>query len=123
MQVGDFMRKQKRRIFSQSFKNIVGARQKWSCAICHQVFGCKIIYDHIKPLSLGGSNHFQNIQAICPQCDAKKTYSDNLKYWSLQRELKTGQSKYFADDSIYYNAWYEIPICIKNIQARRQRRR
>ena len=111
--------KTKRKVFSQSFKNIVGARQKWCCALCGNVFGCKIIYDHIKPLSLGGSNHHMNIQAICPSCDAEKTYVDNLKYWSLQRELKTGQSKYFADDSIYYNGWFEIPICLKQIKRRR----
>lgn len=108
----------KRKRFSQSFKNLVGARQGWSCAICKETFGCKIIYDHIKPLSLNGSNHFSNIQAICPTCDADKTYIDNMKYWSVQREQRTCKSKYFMDDSIYFNGWYETPPCLIAIRKR-----
>lgn len=39
-----------------------------------QMCGTKenITIDHIKPLSLGGNNHIDNLQPLCNRCNAKK---------------------------------------------------
>ena len=36
--------------------------------------------DHIRPLSLGGSNGKQNLTAVCPQCNYSKN-DKPLRYW------------------------------------------
>lgn len=36
--------------------------------------------DHIQPLFMGGSNHIENLQYLCPNCHAWKTLKERRRY-------------------------------------------
>ena len=36
--------------------------------------------DHIKPLSLGGTNDLSNLQSLCNSCHAKKSARESVEY-------------------------------------------
>ena len=55
--------------------------QKERCAVC----GVKIMkgswhLDHITPISRGGTNNKQNIQALCPPCNLSKSARDPTEF-------------------------------------------
>jgi hypothetical protein len=54
---------------------------KKPCVICGGNFGIHV--DHIKPISLGGSNHPSNLQSLCWLCNNKK--SNRLSNTELRR--------------------------------------
>ena len=60
-------------------KKIVASDQKWLCGICTNLLDFTYQVDHIKPLYKGGGNERSNLQALCPNCHAKKTIEDELK--------------------------------------------
>lgn len=47
-------------------------RQHGKCAYCHKSLKKEFQIDHIIPVSKGGTNWPNNIQLVCPQCNAKK---------------------------------------------------
>ena len=58
--------------FSKEFKQLVVDKSKNKCACCK----CKLDkfhIDHIKPLSNNGTNELSNLQALCPDCNLKKS--------------------------------------------------
>jgi 5-methylcytosine-specific restriction endonuclease McrA len=59
-----------RNIISQELKDLVFARDKGKCAVCHG--NEELDYDHIVPLMKGGSNTSRNIQLVCKQCRVNK---------------------------------------------------
>ena len=67
------VKKTKRVKFNQYFRNKVCSNQRWCCNICSKMFDDLFIVDHIRPLSLGGSNNIDNLQSLCPSCDKLKT--------------------------------------------------
>lgn len=62
-----------------SLKKVVASEQKWNCAICLKILDYTYQIDHILPLSQGGDNRRSNLQALCPNCHAKKTYLESIK--------------------------------------------
>lgn len=50
---------------------ILMAQQGGRCAICASVLGVYHL-DHVIPLARGGSNTDENVQLLCPPCNAKK---------------------------------------------------
>ncbi len=51
----------------------IEARDKGICGICHEaIIDEKVIFDHIQPLSKGGSHTFDNIQSAHWICNARK---------------------------------------------------
>jgi len=42
--------------------------------------------DHIKPLSLGGTNDLSNLQSLCNSCHAKKSARESVEYRSSIKE-------------------------------------
>lgn len=66
--------KQKREIIPLPIKNQVWNRDNGTCVIC----GSKnnLEFDHIIPLSKGGSSTYRNLQILCEVCNRKK--SSNL---------------------------------------------
>lgn len=56
----------------------IAASQGWKCNICEVPFGHELNFevDHILRWSDGGSNRSINLQALCPNCHAKKTSRD-----------------------------------------------
>ena len=58
---------------SSTTKEIVANRQHNRCAACRQFLETTRQIDHIDPLWHGGSNNISNLQALCPNCHARKT--------------------------------------------------
>jgi hypothetical protein len=64
---------------SDSLKKYVAANQKWKCNMCNNLLDATYEVDHINPLYKGGTNDFNNLQALCRNCHGKKTIDDRLK--------------------------------------------
>jgi len=62
----------------------IAKRQNWLCAgkDCPQALSGKELegydIDHIVPLSMGGTESLENLQALCPGCHRKKTDQERL---------------------------------------------
>lgn len=51
----------------------IGYNQNYRCNHCSYLLPPRFDIDHIKPLSEGGSNKDNNLQALCPSCHCLKT--------------------------------------------------
>jgi 5-methylcytosine-specific restriction endonuclease McrA len=80
------IQKQHKRHVPNSMKKIVAAEQKWCCNICQELLDATYEVDHRIPLWNGGKNNKSNLQALCPSCHAKKTYSENAKHEIRKRK-------------------------------------
>jgi len=58
--------KVRRGYISPYTKKLIGARQRWRCAVCKRTLGPDFHIDHILPLFKGGDNSMENLQALCP---------------------------------------------------------
>jgi 5-methylcytosine-specific restriction endonuclease McrA len=54
--------------------------QKGKCVCCHKKLNGKYHVDHIQPLARGGSNWPDNLQALCPTCNMRKSAKDPIKF-------------------------------------------
>lgn len=70
--------KQKRNL-NNTVKKLIAANQQWKCKKCHNLLDASYEIDHIIPLYKYGTNHVNNLQALCRNCHGKKTILDNLK--------------------------------------------
>jgi hypothetical protein len=69
-----------KRNVSESKKKIVASRQNWKCSLCGDQLSYNYQIDHIVRLQYGGSNHLDNLTALCPDCHSKKTIMENLQH-------------------------------------------
>ena len=60
------------RSVSESKKKFVASRQHWKCADCQQPLPGSYEVDHIVDLQYGGSNHVDNLRAMCRNCHGEK---------------------------------------------------
>lgn len=67
-----------KRSVSETKKKFVAARQKWMCKECGTMLTATYEIDHIVRLDRGGSNHVDNLAALCPNCHRQKTMVENL---------------------------------------------
>jgi 5-methylcytosine-specific restriction endonuclease McrA len=56
----------------------VAARQGWKCGDCQLQLNAWFEVDHKIRLEHGGSNHIDNLVALCRDCHGKKTTIENL---------------------------------------------
>jgi len=70
-------RKTKRSV-SETKKKFVAARQNWKCGKCGEQLKASFQVDHTIRLEHGGSNHIDNLVAMCVTCHADKTTVENL---------------------------------------------
>ena len=59
------------RVIPQEVKDLVWKRDRGECAKCTS--NIRLEFDHIIPLSKGGSNTYRNIQLLCEQCSRNKS--------------------------------------------------
>ena len=59
-------------------KRIVAFKQSWTCNYCVRVLPPTYQIDHVVPLHHGGDNTIDNLQALCVECHATKTYTETL---------------------------------------------
>lgn len=67
-----------KRCVSETKKKFVAAQQGWKCAHCKQQLQAWFEVDHQVRLEYGGSNHVDNLVALCRNCHGKKTAMENL---------------------------------------------
>ena len=84
----------KRRSLMRGEKTQIKKRQKYKCANCGMDISklARIDYDHITPISMGGTNDLSNFQALCPNCHAEKTQMDRVKIARARRQQKKAAS-------------------------------
>lgn len=67
-----------KRSVSETKKKYVAAQQNWKCAGCGQQLPAWFEVDHKIRLDCGGSNHVDNLVALCRNCHGRKTAHENL---------------------------------------------
>ena len=67
-----------KRSVSETKKKFVAARQNWHCVDCQKQLPAWFEVDHTVRLESGGSNHVDNLTAMCRDCHGKKTAIENL---------------------------------------------
>ena len=67
-----------KRCVSETKKKYVAAEQGWKCGACKQQLPAWFEVDHKIRLENGGSNHVDNLVALCRDCHGKKTAFENL---------------------------------------------
>ena len=67
-----------KRSVSETKKKYVAARQHWKCGDCGEQLSAWFEVDHKMRLEYGGSNHIDNLVALCRECHGKKTTIENL---------------------------------------------
>jgi len=67
-----------KRSVSETKKKFVAAKQNWCCGDCKNQLSAWFEVDHTIRLENGGSNHIDNLVALCRECHGKKTAIENL---------------------------------------------
>jgi hypothetical protein len=67
-----------KRSVSETKKKFVASRQNWCCGKCKKQLSAWFEVDHVKRLEYGGSNHVDNLVALCRECHGEKTAMENL---------------------------------------------
>jgi hypothetical protein len=71
-------KKSTKRSVSETKKKFVASRQNWKCNGCNDQLNAWFEVDHVVRLEHGGSNHVDNLVALCRECHGKKTCIENL---------------------------------------------
>jgi hypothetical protein len=71
-------KKATKRSVSETKKKYVAASQNWKCGDCQRQLPAWFETDHKVRLEYGGSNHVDNLVALCRDCHGKKTAIENL---------------------------------------------
>jgi len=67
-----------KRSVSETKKKFVASRQNWHCGNCQKQLTAWFEVDHKIRLEYGGSNHIDNLVALCRECHGEKTTMENL---------------------------------------------
>jgi len=68
-----------KRCVSETKKKYVAAQQAWKCGHCHEQLSSTFEVDHKVDLRYGGTNHVNNLIALCRECHGKKTQLAKLQ--------------------------------------------
>jgi 5-methylcytosine-specific restriction endonuclease McrA len=71
-------KKSTKRCVSETKKKFVAAQQGWKCGSCQKQLPAWFEVDHKIRLEHGGSNHVDNLVAMCRDCHGRKTAMENL---------------------------------------------
>lgn len=71
-------KKSTKRSVSETKKKFVASRQNWKCGDCDKQLNAWFEVDHKIRLEYGGSNHVDNLVALCRECHGQKTTIENL---------------------------------------------
>ena len=67
-----------KRCVSETKKKFVASQQSWKCGHCQKQLPAWFEVDHKIRLEHGGSNHVDNLVALCRDCHGRKTAMENL---------------------------------------------
>jgi hypothetical protein len=71
-------KKATKRSVSETKKKFVAAQQSWCCGNCKKQLPAWFEVDHKVRLEYGGSNHVDNLVALCRDCHGQKTAMETL---------------------------------------------
>ena len=71
-------KKATKRSVSETKKKFVASNQNWRCGKCGDQLSAWFEVDHKIRLEYGGSNHVDNLVALCRECHGRKTTMENL---------------------------------------------
>jgi len=71
-------KKSTKRCVSETKKKFVASQQGWICGHCKKQLPAWFEVDHKIRLENGGSNHVDNLVALCRDCHGRKTAMENL---------------------------------------------
>jgi hypothetical protein len=71
-------KKSTKRSVSETKKKYVASNQNWKCGECKKQLTAWFEVDHKIRLEYGGSNHVDNLVAMCRECHGKKTAMENM---------------------------------------------
>lgn len=71
-------KKATKRSVSETKKKWVASNQDWKCGECVKKLPAWYEVDHKVRLEYGGTNHVDNLVALCRDCHGRKTASENL---------------------------------------------
>jgi hypothetical protein len=74
----DSRTKATKRSVSETKKKFVASSQNWKCGDCGEQLSAWFEVDHKVRLEYGGSNHIDNLVALCRECHGRKTTMENL---------------------------------------------
>jgi hypothetical protein len=67
-----------KRSVSETKKKYVASMQDWKCGQCTKKLSHTFEIDHKIRLEYGGSNHIDNLVALCRECHGEKTAMENM---------------------------------------------
>jgi hypothetical protein len=67
-----------KRSVSETKKKFIASQQNWKCGHCQKQLPAWFEVDHKIRLDNGGSNHVDNLVALCRDCHGRKTAMENL---------------------------------------------
>ena len=67
-----------KRSVSETKKKYVASNQDWKCGKCKHKLPAWFEVDHKVRLDMGGSNHIDNLVALCRDCHGEKTAYENF---------------------------------------------
>ena len=67
-----------KRCVSETKKKFVASRQNWACNACSKQLPAWFEVDHVVRLEHGGTNHIDNLVALCRDCHGRKTAIENM---------------------------------------------
>ena len=67
-----------KRSVSETKKKWVASNQNWTCGSCKKQLNAWFEVDHKTRLEHGGSNHVNNLVALCRECHGRKTAQEKL---------------------------------------------
>ena len=70
--------KKTNRSVSETKKKFVASNQGWRCGHCNDQLTAWFEVDHIQRLENGGSNHIDNLIALCRNCHGEKTALERM---------------------------------------------
>jgi hypothetical protein len=70
--------KSTKRSVSETKKKFVAAQQSWTCGSCKEQLPAWFEVDHKIRLDSGGTNHIDNLVALCRDCHGRKTAMECL---------------------------------------------
>ena len=68
-----------KRSVSETKKKFVASKQNWRCNACAKQLPAWFEVDHVVRLEHGGSNHVDNLVALCRDCHGQKTAMESMK--------------------------------------------
>ena len=100
-----------RRHISAWTKKQVLTRQMGRCNHCSMELKHIGQLDHIKPLMVGGTDVLSNLQYLCPNCHAHKSYMEIKLRKRCRIKLSSGEL-YCGWCDTYYSKYFKKHICM-----------